>query len=486
MRLFLFFLMFHFAGAQIKALKTPSLNGFKPSQTGVYYVNSSTQTLKQYQPNQQSNPLGSHANDISARQNARAMRQMGYQPPLTPPSDPARLHEFVVNQHNQVNAKENELEEILNDLNEIRNDELQRHESNYYESEKFKTESASYWKAKAQLNDMLSGKTPLLLKDAFYFLENAYGNTHLSYAEYSSILKKSAQFIKQWLNENGHNTTDNRALHFGIQSFMRDTLTVSKWIPESNGISKTTHLPFTYDYMDFRAEEDFRNYFVTKTLATGTGQCNSLPTTYLLLAEQLGAKAYLSYAPVHSFIKFPDGEGVIHNYEATNHFEISDQWYAEHLRVTQQAYKSKIYLDTLNKKKIVAAAMLDLAYGYLRKHGVADGAFIAQCVEDALEYFPSKVANVQAWMLRNNLLTAKLHRILQRDGIRDLKDIDKSPEAKEVFNHLLAIDQLLDDLGYEELPTNMYEQLMLQQNIKAQTQKAAITKTKRDLFRSYK
>jgi hypothetical protein len=334
---------------------------------------------------------------------------------------------------------------------------------------------------------MLSGKTPLSLKDAFYILENAYGNTRLSYAEYNSVLKKSAQFIQQWLKEHGHSTTDNTALNFGIQSFMRDTLTISKLIQEPSGVSKTKHMPFTYDYIDFRAEEDFRNYFVTKTLATGTGQCNSLPTTYLLLAEQLGAKTYLSYAPLHSFIKFPDNEGGIHNYEPTSHFELSDQWYVQHLKIRQEAYKSRVYLDTLNKKQIVAAAMLDLAYGYLRKHGVADGAFIAECVESAIQYFPGKVANVQGWLLRSTLLTAKLDRILQRDGIRDLKDIDKSPEGKAVYNQLKAIDQLLDELGYDELPSDMYKQLMQQQDAKGLKQKETInTKTKRDLFTSYK
>ena len=35
-------------------------------------------------------------------------------------------------------------------------------------------------------------------------------------------------------------------------------------------------------------------------------------------------KTYLSYAPLHSFIKFPDNGGGIHNYEPTSHFEISD------------------------------------------------------------------------------------------------------------------------------------------------------------------
>jgi len=94
---------------------------------------------------------------------------------------------------------------------------------------------------------------------------------------------------------------------------------------------------------------------------------------------------------------------------------------------------------------------------------------------------------VQGWLLRSTLLTAKLDRILQRDGIRDLKDIDKSTEGKAVYNQLKAIDQLLDELGYDELPTDVYKQLMQQQDAKGLKQKEIInTKTKRDLFTSYK
>lgn len=474
--------------AQIKTPQTPTHKTFQPvNGIGTYYVNSELQTFDQGQQGHRSNPMGGHASDIAAQQNARAMQQMSYNPPVVPPSDPMLRHQFILHQHKEYLEKREKAKALLNDLNEARNDLLIRNSADYYSSEKFKSESASYWKAKEVLDQMLLGKIPLSLKDAFYSVENAYGDAQLSYAQYDAILKRSSSFIKQWLNERGHSTTTNTALHFGIQSFMQDTLIISKVLKETPGVYGTSHLPFTYDYTDFRAEEDFRNYFVTKTLATGTGQCNSLPTTYLLLSEQLGAEAYLSYAPLHSFIKFPDDKGTIHNYEPTSHFEISDQWYADRLRISPKAYKNRIYLDTLNKKQIVAAAMMDLAYGYLRKHGVADGAFIDECVKDAIQYFPGKVANVQGWLLRNTLLTAKLHYILERDGIRDLKDIKRSPEGNEVYHQLLAVDELVEQLGYEELPADMYQQLMEQQNSKGGLHKSAIdSKTKRDLFQTLK
>jgi hypothetical protein len=471
------------------AQTTPTFKKFTPKENG-YYTNSLPSLPVPAKPSTQQHgiPLGAHANDIIALQNARAMQHMGVKPPVAPPSDPVLLQEFMRNQrreYQEAESKRRMHQEVLDDLNERRNDDASREDA-FYASERFKADNASYWKAKQQLSDMLAGRTPMSLKDAFYILENAYGNTYLSYEEYSFTLKKSGDFIKQWLNENGHNTRDNQALHFGIQAFMRDTLTVSKLSIEPSGVSKTHHLPFVYDYQDFRAEEDFRNYFVTKTLATGAGQCNSLPAAYLLLAEQLGAKAYLSFAPLHSFIKFPDKAGNMHNYEPTSHLEIADQWYAEHLYISQDAYRNRLYLDTLGNRQIVASAMMDLAFGYMRKNGVADGQFIIECVRDGMPYFPGK-ASVQGWLLRSAVLANALHRTLEQHSIRDLKDIQKSPQAVEIYQYMLVVEQKLKDLGYNELPTQLYDQLMQQQDVKGRAQKEKHdTKTKRDLFSTFK
>jgi hypothetical protein len=470
--------------AQIKAPETPAFKKFTPLDNGGQSPNSS--------PSPPSGNLRSAypagINSMVQQQNARVMQQMGHRPPIVPPSDPVLFHEFMMSQQrNRSQDSQTQLiQEVLNDLNEIRSAEKAR-SRDYYSSEKFKTENATYWKAKGLLGNMLAGRTPLSLKDAFYILENAHGNTYLTYDEYNVALKKSSGFIKQWLNENGHSTTDQQALHFGIQSFMRDTLTVSKAMKEPLGTTKTKHIPFVYDFVDFRAEKDFRNFFVTKTLATGTGQCNSLPTVYLLLAEQLGVKTYLSYAPLHSFIKYLDEQGNIHNYEPTSHFQISDQWYAEHLHISQEAYGHKIYLDTLNKKQIVAGAMMDLAFGYMANHGIADGLFIEECVEEAIAYFPYGEANVQGWLLRSTLWSAMLHRILNQHGTRDLKDIEKIPEAKKMYQQMMASKQKLKALGYQEFPTTLYEEEMRKDDAKGRAQKETRdTKQKRDLFYTFK
>ena len=118
---------------------------------------------------------------------------------------------------------------------------------------------------------------------------------------------------------------------------------------------------------------------------------------------------------------------------------------------------------------------------------MADGRFIEECVNEAMAYFPSGEANVQGWLLRGNLLAAALHRLLAQKGIRDLKDIDQVPEAREIYQMLLGVQQKLNSLGYQELPTNLYDDLMQQQDAKARAQKPGVNyKAKRNLFSTFK
>jgi hypothetical protein len=218
-----------FLGAQ-KQYQPPVFEKFRPLTANSSYINTSNQSNNQdISTSHAAYSMGGSADKIIAQQNARAMQQMGYNQGQIPPSDPSRAHEFIKNQYAKVFRQQAKLNEVLNDLNEVIASEHEQ-KAEYFLSDKFKKESNSYWKAKTLLTDMLNGKTNLSLKDAFYILESAYGNTHLSYSEYSAVLKKSGDFIKDWLKENGHSASDIRALHFGIQSFMRDTLTISKMV----------------------------------------------------------------------------------------------------------------------------------------------------------------------------------------------------------------------------------------------------------------
>jgi hypothetical protein len=115
--------------------------------------------------------LGFHANDILAQQKARAMH--GAQPPVIPPSDPVLFNQFMMAQRQNLkrqNAQAQLIKEVV--LNEVKNRE-QSIEPDYYASTEFKKGDEVYQGAKILLSQMLTGKTPLSLKDAFYILEHA-------------------------------------------------------------------------------------------------------------------------------------------------------------------------------------------------------------------------------------------------------------------------------------------------------------------------
>ena len=341
----------------------------------------------------------------------------------------------------------------------------------YWKRPGFSTQTKPFSDVYNNLHDMLNGKNPLSIKDAYYEIEKAYGNVYLTKAEYDEQINKSVSFIKQWLYENHKSLKDNMALNYGIQKFMTDTLTINNKNNKEMPNVKMTHLGFYYDYQDYKAKIDERSYFVTKTFATGNGQCHTLPIVYLILAEQLGAQCYLSYAPIHSFIKYPDKKGIIHDFEATSNWYISDQWYKENFNIKTLAVNKKIYLNPMDKQQIIACAMIDLACSYGKKIGIADGAFITKCVDTAMNYFPNKEANITGWLLRVKVANIKLNRIAKNNPNKTKEEIEKIPEAKVLIDELNYLDAKIESLGYEPLPESTYDKIVENQDSKGKIQK---------------
>ena len=472
----------------------PKFETFKQINTNQYYTNSTlTQQNQQTttQQNQQTqipnSSMGTTADDVMEQLYQMTDEKMGTyidRPYLTPQQNQqARINYQITKSLPSNNGDSNKQhQELLNILNEIHSENASSSfNMSYYNSADFINKSKSFTDAFNTLNNMLTGKTQLSISKAYLTIENAYGNSYLREKEFNDIINQSADFIKQWLIQNGFNPKKNEDLHYGIQKFMRDTLTITIKEPDKN-LSKTTkHFPFFYDYNDFQAEKDFQNYFISKCLATGTGQCNSLPGTYLAIAEKLGAKTYLSFAPQHSFIKYPDSKGGIHAYEPTSSWKISDKWYVEHMGINPNAIESGIYLDTLNKQMIVANCMLDLAFGYIKNFNAADGKFVTDCINTAMQYYPRK-NNITAYFLKGSLISRQLEYLLNSNGIKDLKDMESIQGATELYKELLDNAKIIQMLGFQEMPETMYLEMMQYHEFRGTLQKNINTKQKRSLF----
>lgn len=448
-----------YAQTHIMLPKPPEFGYDQPSypglNTGNYYNSSSSPTdfLR-----------GAHTNTASALE-----RQL---------ADIARPPMPVVGNVNKPDPGQREVAKIIRELRESKQPVQQVD----YNSPRFAQLTKPYTDALNELKDMLDGRKKLSLAAAYYATEQAWGNTYSTQAEFNAVIDRSADFIKKWVVQNGGSLRNNEALNRGIQKFMSESLSIT-----TNGADNKpralTHLPFFYDYEDFTGEKDPRNYFITKCLATGAGQCNSMPAVYLCLAEAVGAKAYLSFAPQHSLVKWPDKTGQLHGYEATSGWEITDQWYADNLFISADAIRSGIYLDTLSRRQVVANCLLDLAFGYMQKYGIADGRFVEDCFAAAVPHFPAR-NNINLYFIYSSYLARKLDVVLGKYRITRAGDIDMVPEAAALRDALLKNEAIIKKLGYRDMPPGMYEGLMKEHQVKGrvQQQKNVNGKEKRDLF----
>lgn len=348
--------------------------------------------------------------------------------------------------------------ELLNLLNEAHIKEPYFNE--YWKAPDFASKEKPYREALNKLKEQLTGKRAVSVADAYFEVENAEGNVMLNHKEFKEEINKCASFIRRWMMENKLDLTNNLALHFAIQKFINDTLQIGKHLVEFPDIEPQTHLPFSYDYDDYKAEKDNRSYHVTKGFATGTGQCHILPLIYGCIAESLKAKFFLSYAPFHSFVKYPDNENKIHNYEPTTAWSISDQWYKDNLNATSLAEKNQIYLNKLDRKQIVAAAMIDLAFSYKKRNGIGDGKFIKECIDFAMNYFPNKEANIDGWLMRSEVNRVELDRLLMKKGVKDLSTLKQISEAQPYLAKMNAINKKVESLGYTEESEEMYDRMV--------------------------
>lgn len=354
--------------------------------------------------------------------------------------------------------------------------------SGHYNTPEYKNDLVNYQNAFNKLKDMLEGKTPVSLADALYAEESAYGNLQMSYKEYKQNIAECAAFIRQWMLENNLDPKNPESVHLAIQKFMGDTLTIKNNNPDNIGGLKipNSHTPYMYDYIDYRAEKDLNNYFLTKTLATGTGQCNTLPRVYLVLAEALGVNASLTFAQQHSFIKYQNTKGTIENYEPTIDWHMTDNDYTENMPVLSNAINNKLYLHPLNKKEMVASMMIDLAYNFEREHWLADGKFMNQCLDYAL----TKVTDPEGLLLKNLMLASRLDRILQNNKITDLNNIEQSPEAVQAYKDFRNSSNKIKELGIQQFPETTYNTMLEKHDNRGKLQmaKGIDTKSKKSLF----
>jgi len=465
--------------AQIKTPQTPQ------------FENQQTQTPTQ------NHPLGATSDDVMEQTYKNAEQQMGAymnRPWLTPEQNKKAAQQYQMqqlqkqpgygnptaeNNFNQTTPQAKIEKEMVDLLKENQYSNSITNEKDYYNSNYFKNDFSGYMKAKEVIKEMLSNKQVLSIRDAFYFSEAAFGNLHLTYEEYIKTITDNTNFIRQWLKENAYNPTDPEALHYGIQQFMTDTLYITV-----DG-KRQGHIPYYYDYIDVLSGKDRRNYFVTKTIATGSGQCHTFPITYLILAEALGVEANLAYNPQHSFIRYKNQKGTVVNFETTVGKFLPNAFYIETLPVMAEAQRNSLYVTELNKKQVVASVLFDLAVNFIKEHWLHDKSFIVDCINSAEPYFPKQgFINTAHNYLNKRLLADDFNNKVQEKGIKDLKDMEKYPDLLQAYKNYYGYMESVSKLGIQDFPEDEYLRMLsyYDQKGKLQIAKNIKAKTKKSLF----
>lgn len=305
---------------------------------------------------------------------------------------------------------------------------------------------------------------------AVFTVENAWYNNTLSYSQLTRALQERAALVKQILQREKLSPKNNLAINYGIQKMYAQANPFY-----SAKYKQTVQVPpFKYDFDDYRGEKDYSKMFVWKLLATGKGQCHSMPLAYLMIAEQLGAKASLSLAPQHSFIQFTGGNGKCVNFETTNGSLVSNAWLVQSGFITAQALQNKTYLDTLSTRKLYAQVMGDLLLGYLSKFPY--DAFAERLQQEILGINPR---NLTALMVDANTKTQAAMQQIKAAGSPKPEDLPSYPEAYQAWQQMQAAQDRVTALGYQDMPEEQYQQWL--QTIEREKKRQANQQLKEDL-----
>lgn len=306
----------------------------------------------------------------------------------------------------------------------------------------------AFYSAFDEISAMLDGGKELNLGRAVYLIENAWHNNKYDYSEFLKGIKAGVDFCTRKIEEEKLDKDDNLVKNMMLFRLISDTLEIrngTKGKPQ-------THYPIKYNYDDFESKISYDSHFVTTLMQTGVGQCHSMPLYYLVLAEKIGAEAYWSFSPKHSFVKIQDERGNWHNLELTCKAILSDTHYMNSGYIKAEALQNKTYLEPMDKINVIAEMLLELARGYHQKYGYDD--FYLKCIDTARQYLKN---DLNAKILKSayqTRLTLTLAHLLQAPNPGIMQEL--SPEAYKHYELMQAQYNEIDDLGYEELPMGVY------------------------------
>lgn len=217
--------------------------------------------------------------------------------------------------------------------------------------------------------------------------------------------------------------------------------------------------------IEYRGDTTWTNMFTTKLLMKGKGQCHSMPQAVKILANELGTKAKLVYAPEHLYTKFIDENNQLYNFEATNGCNTTEQFVLQSGYISALAVKNKLYMDTLDTKRELSLLFFDLAQGLREKTGYSE--MLLDYINKSIELDP---ANIHAISMKADYYTLLTMRGVKHYKIQNEQQIQEHPDLAELFKIRNYLYDMIDASGYQQMPKEAYENWLKQLNTQKRKQ----------------
>ncbi|GEN71228.1 transglutaminase family protein [Chryseobacterium lathyri] len=287
------------------------------------------------------------------------------------------------------------------------------------------------------------------IADAVFLVENAYNNNDKKFqSTYQGQIQKATNIVRKEIKARGIEDSDN----------VSKNLSIFKYFAEDSKVNgKVVHKAIKYDFDDYMGAKDYSKMFVSKLMKTNTGQCHSMPLLYLILAEQIGAEAYLVMSPNHSYIRFKDADGEMLSVELTNGMFSANSFVLNSGYIKAEALKNKLYMQNLNKREILSQTYVDLASGYIHKYGYDE--FVSKVLDKALALNPN---NINATLWKSNTDQVRFMQACSRFGIdpenkEQLQYIRNYPPLEDQFRQINIGFDYIDQSGFTQMPLDQYE-----------------------------
>ena len=123
--------------------------------------------------------------------------------------------------------------------------------------------------------------------------------------------------------------------------------------------------------------------------------------------------------------------------------------------VNVNAIKNGIFLDTLNKKQVIANCLNDLAIGYTKIFGLSsDTTFIKGCTDLSLKHYPAK--NAMAQVLKSNMYLVQFLKLKNKYQDKSHDELMELEDGKYFWDNYNRLYSLIQNSGYRTMPRDLY------------------------------